>query len=54
MNQMGYRMIRRKCVECGKEIRVKQIYNTYYSDWEDIEPWICEKCMRRSDHNEGK
>lgn len=47
MNQTKYRLIKRKCVECGEEIRVKQIYNTHYSDWEDIEPWICKECMRK-------
>ena len=49
MNQAGYRFIERKCVECGKEIHVRQIYNTHYSDWEDIELWICKGCQERSD-----
>ena len=48
MNQ-GERLVWRKCVECGEEIRVKQIYNPHYSDWEDIEPWICDKCRERSE-----
>lgn len=54
MNQIGYRLIKRKCVKCGKEIRVKQIYNTHYSDWEDIEPWMCKKCQERNDNNDGE
>lgn len=54
MNQTGYRLIKTKCVKCGKEIYVKQIYNTHYSDWEDIEPWICEKCQERSDNHDGE
>lgn len=53
MNQTGFRLIKRKCVICGKEIYVKQIY-THYSDWEDIEPWICEECRERSDNNDGE
>ena len=48
MNQ-GERLVRRKCAECGRIIRVKQVYNTHTSDWEDIEPWICDKCMERSE-----
>ena len=48
MNQ-GERLVWRKCVECGERIRVKQIYNPHYSDWEDIEPWICDKCRERSE-----
>lgn len=47
MNQTGFRLIKRKCVICGKEIRVRQIYNTHYSDWEYIEMWICEECRER-------
>lgn len=54
MNQIGYRLIKRKCVKCRKEIRVRQIYNAHYSDWEDIEPWLCEECKERSDSHDGK
>lgn len=46
MNQ-GWRLILRKCVECGEEIRIRQIYNPHYSDWEDIEPWICSECRTK-------
>lgn len=52
MNQTGYRLIKRKCMRCGKEIRVKQIYNTHYSVWEDIESWMCEECLERSDNHD--
>lgn len=45
MNQ-GIRYIWRTCVHCEKKIRVKQAYNTHLSDWEDIEPWICEGCWK--------
>ena len=48
MNQSGYRLTKRKCAICGKEIRVKQIYNAHYSDWEDVEAWICKDCKERS------
>lgn len=51
MNQ-GERLVLRKCIKCGKEIRVKQIYNTHISDWEDIEPWICEGCRKGVRKNE--
>lgn len=27
--------------------KVRQIYNPYYSDWEDIEPWICIECRTK-------
>lgn len=54
MNQTGFRLTKRKCVICGKEIRVRQIYNTHYSVWEDIEPWICEECRERSDNHDGE
>ena len=54
MNQTGYRLIKRKCVIFGKEIRAKQAYNTHCSDWEDIEPWMCEKCLERSDDHDGE
>lgn len=47
MNQTGCRLIERRCVKCGEKILVKQIYNTHYSSWEDIEPWICKECIRR-------
>ena len=46
MNQ-DIRLIKRNCVECGRKILVKQIYNPHYSDWEDIEPWICSECRTK-------
>ena len=52
MNQ-GERLVRRKCAECGRIIRVKQIYNTHISDWEDIEPWICGDCWKGARENEA-
>ena len=54
MNQAGYRLVKRKCITCGKEIHVRQVYNTHYSDWEDIAPTICEECQERSDNHDGK
>lgn len=54
MNQTGFRLTKRKCVICGEEIRVRQIYNTHYSVWEDIEPWICEECRERSENHDGE
>ena len=50
MNQ-GERLVRRKCIKCGERIRVKQIYNPHYSDWEDIEPWICNKCGKGAEND---
>ena len=47
MNQ-GERCTKRFCADCGRKIWVKQVYNPHYSDWEDIEPWICQECMKRS------
>ena len=47
MNQ-GDRYAKKLCISCGREIWVKQVYNTHYSDWEDIEPWICQECENRS------
>ena len=39
MNQ-GIRYILRTCLHCKKKkIRVKQVYNTHISDWEDVEPY---------------
>ena len=46
MNQ-DIRLIQRNCVECGRKILVKQIYNPHYSDWEDIDPWICSECRTK-------
>ena len=51
MNKAGYRLIKKRCVKCREEILVRQKYNTHYSSWEDIEPWICKECMRRSNHD---
>ena len=51
MNQIGYRLIKRKCIKCGERIRVKQIYNPHYSEWEDIEPWICNKCGKGAEND---
>ena len=52
MNQ-GIRYILRTCLHCKKKkIRVKQVYNTYISDWEDVEPWICEDCWKGARENE--
>ena len=45
MNQ-GERLVRRKCIKCGKEIRVKQVYNTHIADWEDIEICVCADCWK--------
>lgn len=44
MNQ-GTRYVRRKCIDCGKDVKVVQIYNRHYSDWEDVETMpICDDC----------
>lgn len=51
MNQ-GERLVLRKCIKCGEEIRVKQIYNPHCSDWEDIEPCICKDCWKGARENE--
>ena len=52
MNQ-GIRYILRTCLHCKKKkIRVKQVYNTHISDWEDVEPWICEDCWKGARENE--
>lgn len=53
MNQ-GERLIWRKCIKCGEEVRVKQIYNPHCSDWEDIEPWICKDCWEGATVNEAE
>ena len=38
--------------ENEKDVQIKQVYNTYLSDWEDIEPWICEDCWKGARENE--
>lgn len=52
MNQK-IRYIWRTCMRCKKkDVQIKQVYNTYLSDWEDIEPWICEDCWKGARQNE--
>lgn len=51
MNQ-GERLVLRKCIECGREIRIKQSYNTHISDWEDIEMRVCADCWKGARENE--
>lgn len=51
MNQ-GERLVRRKCIKCGKEIRVKQVYNTHIADLEDIEICVCADCWKGARENE--
>lgn len=50
MNQ-GDRYARKLCISCGQVIWVRQVYNTHYSDWEDIEPWICQECEKEMIRN---
>lgn len=47
MNQSSCRLIKRKCVIFEQEVLVRQIYNPHNSDWDDVDPWICDGCLKK-------
>ena len=45
MNQT-HRFRKGKCIVCGSEVNILQLYNTHLSEYEDVSiPPICQKCL---------
>lgn len=48
MNQLP-RMIIMKCIECGEDMFVRQVYNTHYSQYVTCQIPICRKCEYKNE-----